>query len=277
MITPLMLLLSCLDEDYTYTPPIDLSYLCKADRMLIVKSALALGDDVQDGDRVCLDIDMDSLEPILGWDGKPRCSIYQNVNGDFTTVHPATAVILTKLYNAYDLYKTSNLMDVGDELQDFSLDTVSLRLEGHPEYIYPMVLTLMRSNATYKEKMDYLYTLYTTLAAGAGKQDGQEDISISERDYSRLELHSQASYWVGLIKSELIRNYGGIDTDVTEADLYTVRKELDLLGFRGFVNPLSVFEKFRTSRVNRKSILHVDRFVLDYLGKVVQCVEGRKN
>ena len=264
MITPFMHILSCINEKYEMDAPVDILYLGRRDRDLIISEAKRLGSIFSNESKIWIENAGQENEYV---------SEYQAVAGKAVTLNRYTALLLTRLLKCYRVYFKEFNIVVAEMLdEDLSEDAVILRLEGNPFFIYTYVFKVMRTaSLNYDAKIAKLSELLMTIKAhSVVEQDGFYDSRLR----SRLVLHSQLSFWKGMLMSDYIQIYGEVPESFTEDTIKVIRKELLDLGFYGFVNPLDMYWRFNSSRVTRKINVSVDDSVVDFLTKVVKSGGG---
>lgn len=259
MITPLMLLLSSINQDMAYDRPVDLAYLSRDDRAVIVGEAERLGCIVNDASKVIF---------IDGLRGTNHADVDQVVGDSFVAINPATAMLLTRVKEAYAVFQRRSAGAVAEsEDEDLGADDVVLRLEGNPKYVYVLVQQVMsKRSLTFDTKVAQLAEVYKQLTMTGESAEATKAVSFL-RD--RLELQSYHQFWCKLLTSDLIRHGLFTGDIVTPSDLEIVKRELSLFGLYGFVNPKAMYEEFASSRVSRKSTVSVDEEVVNFLLKVV--------
>lgn len=260
MITPLMLLLSSINERLGYDYPVDTMYLNRANRTLILNEATRLGNLVSD----------DGL--ILMTDnafGEAVCDTAQVINNAVVEVSPFTAVILTRLRRCFEVFKDSLQTAAKDESEIYDLDTdsVILRLEGNPRYIYSYVYSVMENNAySYDHRIMQLAELYNVIVgftASPVARLKQDDL------VRRLMLQADLSFWQKLFYNDWIKRVLKEPPTLGMEDVEKTKVELKSMGFYGFVNPWKMYSEFSNSRINRKVELNVSEDVTLFLRKVV--------
>lgn len=259
MITPLMHILSCLNEKYQIEQPVDILYLSRADRELIIGEARRLGSYFSDESKIWI-----TESPT----GQRMVSETQVIAGKSVTLCPYTALLLTRVWKCFNVYQQEVDALATDVVNDdLSTDAVVLRLEGNPRYIYVYVYNTMELPAlSYDAKIARLLELLTTIRSHSVVRDTTpRDTRLSQR----MELHSMMSYWEGLLMSDYIDMYGTAPEAFSEETIETIRHELADLGFYGFVNPLEMYQQFNSSRVSRKVEITIDDEVVNFLTKVV--------
>lgn len=259
MITPLMHILSCLDEKREVGAPVDVLYLSRSDRELVIQEAERLGSLFNDENKVWI-----TDSPC----GRKMVSEIQVVAGKSVTLNPYTALLLTRVWQCFPMYtKEINAVPADAAEDDLSADAVVLRLEGNPRYVYIYVYNVMEMPAlSYDDKIKKLRDVLLTLKSRSVVKDSE---LRNDRLLQRLELHSMQNYWAGMLMSDYITYYGTIPPAFEEETIEVLRKELSDLGFYGFVNPLQMYEEFTHSRVARKVNVTVEEFVIEFLTKVV--------
>lgn len=266
MITPLMHILSCLNESYEVEKPVDILYLNRVDRELIVGEARRLGKQLLNGEQFLVMPSDTGLEMV---------GTVQSIAGEARTISPFTALLLTKARQCFPVY-LRELDSVSTEVieDDLSTDAVVLRLEGNPKYVYYYVYNVMQTpSLSYDGRIGRLKELlYTIQSHVVIRNESVTDGGMTtQKKYlmSRLELQSHFQYWRGMLLSEYIRYYGVVPPEITEETLEVIKKELWDLGFYGFVNPLKMYLDFNNSRVSRKIEVTIEDWVIDFLTKIV--------
>ena len=258
MITPLMLLLSCINEEYHYDHLVDISYLNKADRNLIMREAIRLGKRACDEDLILMTEDNF---------GNKVVDTVQVVDDSVISITPYTAALLTRIQKCYThalsvLSKTQ--LEDGDSVSE-DVNTVVLRLEGNSNYIYTYVLDVMDSKSlSYSVKMQKLTDVYTAIS----KTDAVETVADSFL-LQRLHLQSTEEFWERLLLLDVITRGDVAMHSVDSSTLETVKAELKNLGFYGFVNPEAMYLEFTGSRISNKTVYSVETYVIDFLRKVL--------
>lgn len=265
MITPLMLLLSSINQDLAYDHPVDLTYLSRDDRALIVGEAERIGRVVSDSAKVIF---------TESRGGEPYADLDQVVGDSFVRIHPATAMLLTRVKEAYRVFQRMSAGAVAEaEDEDLGADEVVLRLEGNAKYVYVLVQQVMaKKSIDFDTKVAQLADIYKQITLTGDSQETSKAISFL-RD--RLELQSYQQFWCRLFTADLAR-YGLFQEDsiVQPEDLETVKKEIRLFGLYGFVNPKEMYEQFASARVSRKTSVKVEPEVVEFLSKVVRSGGG---
>jgi len=259
MITPLMLILSCINDQYNYDTPVDISFLNREDRVTINSEANRLG---------ILASDSLHILTTTGINGEEIADSVQMVNEAVIDIHPGTAMMLTRIKESFSVWKKSKLLLHDHETdKDLSIDNVIMHLEGNPWYIYSYVYQTMENRSSdYDAKMAKILELYTTIISNnvIRTQDGMDSEMIR-----RLTLQSTQQFWSGLIEVDLMRHMGMV-CEITPNLLSQIKQELSSLGFYGFVNPLKMYLDFSGSRVWRKTDINIAPEVLEFLTKVVR-------
>lgn len=265
MVTPLMLLLSSINSEFGYDHPVDIMYLNRSDRTTILGEAERLG-------RVASISDENDARCLLLRKSVSGAAIVDNVqviNDQVVEISEVTAMLLTRLREAYKVFHASNLATVSDEPDnDLGTDAVILRLEGNPKYVYIYVYNMMENRSLdYNTKIGKLSEVYSAII-------GHSQVSVSDDKLrflmQRFELHSMEQFWERMVMTDLMRHglYDG--AVITSQDLLRAKQELKNLGFYGFVNPLKMYLDFSGARVNRKVEVNVSPEVISYLRKVVR-------
>lgn len=261
MIQPLMLLLSCINEEYTYDHPVDIMYLNRSDRQVVTREAFRLGKIVMDQNKI-----------MMGEDafGAPIVDDGQVIGGSkLIRISPMTQMLLTRLQECYRVFLKSESGDVeGDEsLSDLGTDSIILRLEGNPKYVYIFVHSVMESKGQeYSAKIARIADVYKAII---GHISAPGDDAKTQFLRSRLELQSTWQFWSRMLTADIIRHTGEIIPPLTEDDLDKMASELRDLGFYGFVNPYKMYTEFLGSRINRKFDVNISEDVILFLDKVV--------
>lgn len=266
MITPLMHILSCFNEDYAIENPVDVLYLNRKDWELIVTEAK----------RLCsLVTDEDALFSIDSPTGYTMISPTQSIAGTATNLCPYTALLLTRLKSCVPVYlREVNTVSIEEAEDDLSTDAVVLRLEGNPRYIYYYVYSVMEmSSMSYDAKISKLKELLNTVRSHVLTQTaifGGEDANPQQKKLlQRLEMQSKFNYWKGMLLQDYIMYYGSVPPEFTRDTMKTIKRELWDLGFYGFVNSFQMFLSFTGSRVTRKRDVDIDEWVITFLTKIV--------
>ncbi len=264
MITPLMLILSSLNEKQTTDSPVSVLYLNRSDRDLILSEATRLCNRVLDENIICtLDGQVYPTQ---------SCS-----DGEFLTLDDYTVAMLERIIMCARVYLRSDAT-VDDNEADYDLgtqDTV-LKLEGNPSFIYYYVYSLMYApTPNYEAKLQKLAELLQVLQSHTmNLSDQPSDDEV--RRLSRLELHSHMEYWKTMLVGDVMRRTKALPQEqFTEQTIETIQKQLKILGFYGFVNPLQMYKDFGSSRVSSKTNVEVEEWVLAFLGKIIQSGGGR--
>lgn len=261
MVTPLMLLLSSINERYEYDRPVDTMYLSRTDRDLITAEAERLGKMATDDNIILMTEDCY---------GHAIADTAQVSNDTVVEISRPTAMLLTRIREAYAVYQrvspNNNATDE-IELDDLGADAVILRLEGNPRYIYTYIYNIMESTGMdFQSKMMCITELYTAIVGHAGVA---LDSAKIQQLTSRFELQSTVQFWQALLLSDLLK-HGFSGVTVSKDDIVTVGNELRSLGFYGFVNPLKMYRDFSGSRISHKVGVNIDQEVIDFLDKVVR-------
>lgn len=260
MITPLMHILSCLNEKFEISSPISMLYLSRNDWDLIVGEAKRLGANLNDEDKIWI---TDSPT------GKKMVSDVQVVNGVPVNLSPFTALLLTRVWECFPIY-VKELASLSTDVveDDLSADAVVLRLEGNPRYVYNYVYNTMElPSLSYSAKIAKIQELLFTILRHSVVQT---EAGVTEATQSRMELHSHLNYWRGMLLSDYVTYYGTVPPCFTESTVEVIRSELSDLGFYGFINPLQMYMDFNGSRVARKVEVEINDEVIEFLSKVVQ-------
>lgn len=259
MITPVMHILSCLNESYSMDSPVDALYLGRTDWELIVSEAHRLGSFFNDENKIWI------TESPMG----PRMvSEVQAVAGKSKSLNPYTALLLTRVWKCYEVYrKEIDTSNTGIFDDDLSTDAVVLRLEGNPRYIFVYVYNIMETpSLSYDAKIAKLKELLITIKNHSVIRDNEPRDAKLRR---RLELHSMFSYWKAMLMSDYVHFYGTAPPSFTEETIDAIRSDMNDLGFYGFVNPLQMYQEFNNSRVARKVDVMIDDDVTIFLTKIV--------
>lgn len=260
MVQPLMLLLSSINKDFGYDHPVDVMYLNRSDRSVIMGEADRLGRMVTDENYILMTTDSF---------GRPVVDTAQVVNDKMIEISQSTAVLLTRLQEAYRVFKKANSTAVIEEAaDDLGADAVILRLEGNPRFVYIYVYSVMESKGLdYSTKIGKLAEVYNAIIGHS-----QASVNTDKLQFlmQRFELQATEQFWLRLLMSDIMYHYGSIVSPLTVKDLETVKSELRELGFYGFVNPYKMYTEFAGARVNRKLDVNVSAEVTDYLKKVVR-------
>lgn len=259
MITPLMLLLSGIRSDFTYDRPVDISYLMRSDRTLLLREATRLGEK---------SLDESYISVVPDANGGEVCDTVQYTGTGSLDIHIATALILTRIRESYLSYKRYSEKSSSDLEEDLDADIVVMRLEGKPDYVYTYVYQVMDNKALdYMTRINMIYQVYSIIDRNTG-------VSLMDLTNnflsSRLEQQSHVSFWQQLIMNDWMSRFNAVPDVVDENTLKTVQSELDSLGFYGFVNPWKMYTDFISSRVNRKLELNIEKETLDFLRTVVK-------
>jgi len=260
MITPLMLMLSSINERLGYDRPVDTMYMNRTDRALIIDEVQRLGKLITD-DSIIL-CTTDSF-------GNEVCDTVQVINNSAVEVSPFTAVIMTRLRACFEVFRKSLQTSVKEDMEAHDLDTdsVILRLEGNPRYIYAHVYSVMENNAhSYAARIAQLADLYNALVGfiAVSSVDMKQDALVR-----RLTLQSDISFWQRLFYNDWMQRTLEAPPALTKECIEKSKTELRSMGFYGFVNPLKMYEDFANARINRKVELNVSEDVIAFLRKVV--------
>ncbi len=264
MITPLMHILSCLNENFEVKKPVNILYLSKSDRDIILAEARRLCELVLDPDII---VTMDGHVFPVQYSGDNSISLNVYTVALLERIQACAAVYLDSLKEGGK--------DKSQEDDDLSTQATILRLEGNPDYIYYFVYKMMEAQAlSYDVKIAKLAELLAMLNAHGGEKLGKavEDTELP----LRLGLHSELRYWKSMLMGDVMRRMHSVPEEpFTEKTIETIRSQLSALGLYGFVNPLRMYRDFSSSRVERKSNVNIPDRVLVFLGKVVQSGGGR--
>ena len=259
MITPLMHILSCLDEEYKAGAPIGMLHLNRSDWDLIVTEAKRLGSLFSDETKIWITESPAGLSVV---------SEVQVIDGSPVNLNPYTALLLTRVYECFPLYlRELGKLSVDVVEDDLSADAVVLRLEGNPRYVYVYVYNTMElPSLSYEAKILKIQELLFTILRHSVVQSNN---LINDASRNRLEMHSRFGYWKGMLMSDYVKHNGTVAPPFTLDTLETMRAELKNLGFYGFVNPLQMFMDFSGARVSRKVEVNISSEVIAFLMKVV--------
>ena len=259
MLTPLMLLLSSINEKYEFDSPVNTMYLSRSDRELVVSEADRLGRMSKDDNLVLCTEDVY---------GNVVVDTAQAVNGRIVEISLATAMLLTRVRQAHDVFSNVGINESTEiDSSDLGTDSVIMRIEGNPHFVYTYVHSLMTSTGIdYKAKVGKIAELYTSIITHLGVS---QDDSNTKVLLDRLSLHSNVQFWQQLLMSDMLK-HGYTGNIVTSEDIKTVKRELLSMGFYGFVNPLKMYLDFSGARVMRKVDVNVDENVVTFLEKIVK-------
>lgn len=262
MVQPLMLLLSSITKDFTYDHPVDIMYMNRSDRTTVLHEADRLGRLACNDDLILMGEDIY---------GNPIVDDGQISGGTkIVQISPATQMLLTRIREAYGVFRkySASSGDADSESTDLGADSVILRLEGNPRFVYVYVYSIMESKGLeYTTKIRKIAEVYNAIVGHSQLTIGGEDTQFL---LNRFELHSTSQFWCSMLTADLMAHGGGIVSPVTEKDLEVAKKELRDLGFYGFVNPYKMYTEFVSSRVNRKLDVNVQPEVIEFLRKVVK-------
>ena len=260
MVTPVMLLLSSINDRYAYDRPVDVSYLSRADRNLITTEAERLGE-------------LANSENIMVAEDRFGNTMVDNMqvsNDKMVEVSWATAVIINRIREAYDVYKKAGIsvnQSASVDNEDLGADAAILRLEGNPKYVYIYVYNIMEARGMdFSSKIRKITELYTAIIGHTGVT---LDSGKAQARVDRFKLQSTVQLWQGLVISDMLK-HGMPGIVVKPADIYKAASELDNLGFYGFVNPLKMYMEFSGSRITRKVGVNIAPEVTAFLDKVVR-------
>lgn len=259
MVTPLMLLLLCLDENLHYDKsPLDLSYLSRPDRTLIVSEAMRLGRLANDPDVILMTEDRF---------GNPMVDPEPFVNGRFIKLSYPTTIILEHIREAANIFsKGFSEVAPTEDVVDLSEDNIVLRIEGNPKFVYVLVKDIMEAKGiSYREKIDKLASIYRTIENSSGVDTNASNHKL----VARMELQSTLAFWQRVVLAGMTRHDLGEVVVITEKDIACIKKELQDLGFYGFVNPLAMYNDFASSRITRKVNVNIDEEAKTFLHKVI--------
>lgn len=259
MVEPLMLLLSCLNKDYMYDHPVDIMYLSRDDRTYCLREADRLG-------RLSLSLLMG--EDMFGHEVVDDAQLLGS--SSMIEISPATRALLTRLRECYKVFVKYNANAAHEEeaSSDLGMDTVILRLEANPKFVYIYVYSVMENKRIdYSAKISILAELYNVIVGHSQLTVGDEKTQFL---LQRFELQSSWQFWSRMLTGDIMSHTGAVCAPVTKEDLATVKRELRDLGFYGFVNPLKMYMEFVGARINRKLDINISTDVIDFLRKVVR-------
>lgn len=257
MITPLMLLLSSTRADGTFDKPVDTVYLNKNDRKVILDEVHRMGRMICRGD------DYWVTEEI---NGKQCMDVCQAVDTKMVDISMATAVMLDRIKESYEVFCKYDTPVGSEEDTDFGLDNLLLQVEGNPRYIYVYVYNVMSSRgSTYNAKMAKLKELYDIISVGSTESSGDDQ---SDPLTARLEEQSYYEFWQRVLMRDIMVRTGA-PAVVSKEDIDRVKVELKQLGFYGFVNPYEMYKEFLGSRINRKSEIEVSEDTVEFLRQII--------
>lgn len=267
MITPMMHILSSMDEKYRVGHPVNILYLNRDDRDLVISEAKNIGARLNNENKVWI---TDSPT------GERMVADTQVVVDESVSLNPYTALLLTRVLECFKVYSQEvDETDVEEVNDDLSTDAVVLRLEGTPRYIYVFVYNVMETpSLSYDAKIAKLSELLHTLQTHSVVLNSEETDPRMRKTLNRMELHSKLSYWKRMLMQDYMRVYGTAPPGFTAETIEIIRRDLANMGFYGFVNPLQMYREFNTSRVSRKVSIDVEDFVMDFLTKVVRSGGG---
>ena len=265
MVTPLMLLLSSINEEYKYDKVLDLSYLTVADKNCLMAEADRLGRMASNSgadDQKLLYTTARSGRDIVDPDA-------QIISGAVVSIHPATAMLLTRVAEAHSaLMKEAvnkPLLEVHAE-EEINIDMEIQHIEGNPNAVYSYVYRIMTTPGMDRNtKMRKIAELYLRITDTAS----ESIMSINKND-SRLLLHSRALFWTEMLTRDWLACGNSLSEGFTVKDLKTVKAEMRKLGFPGFVNPLEIYKNFGGAVVTRKTEIRVEPSVILFLDKVIR-------
>lgn len=265
MITPLMLILSSLNEKYEMDKPANILYLSKLDRDVVLSEARRLCD-------LAL-----NPEVVATMDGHVFPTQFSGDNS--ITLSPYTVAFLERVQACAKVYqehlRTGSKHASDDSDDDLSTQATILRLEGNPDYIYYYVYKMMEVQTfSYDVKIAKLAELLAMLNAHGGEKLGR---AVEDTEFPRrLELHSSIGYWKSMLMGDVMRRTNALPEEpFTEDTIEVIREQISALGLYGFVNPLQMYRDFSSSRIERKTDVNIPDRVLIFLGKVVQSGGGR--
>lgn len=262
MVQPLMLLLSSITKDFTYDHPVDIMYMNRSDRTTVFHEADRLGRLAYNEDVI-----------IMGEDiyGNPIVDDGQVIGGTkMVQISQPTQMILTRIREAYKVFKRYSTASNEEDRDstDLGADSVILRLEGNPRFVYVYVYSIMESKGLeYTTKIRKISEVYNAIVGHSQVSVGGENTQFL---LNRFELQSTSQFWCSMLTADIMAHSGGIVSPVTPEDLKVVKKELRDLGFYGFTNPYKMYTEFISSRVNRKLDINVQPEVVEFLRKVVR-------
>lgn len=258
MMTPLMLLLSSISPSLEYDHPVDTMYLSRDDRNLMLKEANRLGELICDDSQILMTTDLC---------GNEVCDTAQFVNNISVEISPATAVIMTRLRKCVEVFRKNTQAVEDDGSYDIDTDTVILKLEGNPRYVYAYVYMTMENNSMdYRPRILRLAELYNALVGfnSQGTTGDKQSFLVS-----RFKEQGDLSFWQRLVYHDWMQRELVAPAPITLESLRVVKRELRDMGFYGFVNPWTMYTEFAGARVNRKVELNVGEEVTSFLRKVV--------
>lgn len=263
MITPLMHILSSLNDKYETDEPVNILYLNKSDRDLILSEAERLCDRILD----------DNMVATMGG----HVFNTQYYGGQAITLNPYTIGLLERMIQCAKVYKSrgASASETVEADSDLSAQSTVLLIERNPDHIYYYVYTVMSApNMTYEAKIQKLSELLIVLNTHSGSDIGPK---IDNSAFmARIELQSSLTYWKSMLMCDVMRASGALPEEpFTESTIDTIREQLRFLGFYGFVNPLKMYQDFSGSRVERKSDVNIPSEILVFLAKVIQSGGGR--
>lgn len=283
-----MYILSGYNKSFQYEEPISLSYLRLDDENAILSSVSQIKEII---DTLSLNDEYWYLS---------RAGVKQITRIDVVQTRGYSEYTIALLNRVRDAFASGKLYDQQDKANtlDLSLDMKQLlyRLEGNPDFIYRYVYNTFKTHqeneqskgkGSRKERIidnsiEKLTELYQIIMQSSGEynltpQDEQEDAKRIER----LQLHSDFSYWHRMLLNDHIRYFDSFYYDKynlpeTQEDLIkTIRKDLKDLGIVGFVNPIQMYEEFKSSRVERKLGVQIDSDVKEFLRTTILSGGGK--
>ena len=166
MITPLMHILSCINEKYEMDAPLNILYLGNHDRDLIIKEAKRLSSIFSNENKIYMGESDIGVECVME---------SQEVAGEIISLSKYTALLLNRIAQCCKVYV--NNLDVNTPTvreEDLSEDAVVLRLEVNPFFIYPYVFNVMETpSLTYNAKIAKLQEL-----PGVGRKTANVVMSV---------------------------------------------------------------------------------------------------
>ena len=265
MITPVMLMLSSISSDLSYTQPVNTMYLNQDDYDIIMSEVQRLTSILRNPSRVSPLLseyteEENNLYSSGAYVPEWRPSTEQMIHYEYKTIHPGTWVILNRLYHCSKLFEERNVSYVS-----FDTETILLNLESNPDYIYSYILKVMRStNWDYPYKMSMFADLYSKIQMSI-----QDESSTIDGTVHRLKQMSELKFYQKLIYTDYLTAFGQFPPPITLSDLYVIRDELKELGLYGFCNPLELYNQFALSRVQRKTKVNISSDIVDLIRKIL--------
>ena len=265
MVTPLMLLLSSINEEYKYDKVLDLSYLTVADKNCLMAEADRLGklaaNSGRDDQRLLYTTAKSGREIV-----DPDAQI---ISGAVVSVHPATAMLLTRIAEAHSVLTksaaTQPLLETYEE-EEINIDREIQDIEGRPSKVYDYVYRVMSPQGVDRNtKMRKIIDLYLRIT-----NFSSESVKAATKNDARLLLHSRALFWTEMLTRDWLACGNSMEESFSVRDLDIVKAELRKLGFPGFVNPLEIYRNFGGAVVTRKTEVKVDPSVIMFLDKVIR-------